>query len=43
MEDQTICDTLGEVETKKLVYQLPYILAAVKSEALVEKVVVTLA
>ena len=41
MEDQTICDTLGEVETKELVYQLPYILTAVKSEALVDRVVVT--
>ena len=41
MEDQTICDTMGEVETKELVYQLPYILTAVKSEALVDTVVVT--
>ena len=43
MEDQTICDTLGKVQTKELVYQLPYILTAVQSEALVDTVVVTLA
>ena len=43
MQDHTISDTVGEVETKALVYQLPYILTSVKSEALVDTVVVKLA
>ena len=43
MEHQTISDTLSEVETKEIVYQLPYILTPVKSEALVDTVVVKLA
>ena len=43
MQDQTISDTVGKVETKALLYKLPYILTSVKSEALVDTVVVKLA
>ena len=39
----TISDTEGEVETKALVDKLPYMLTLVGSEALFDKVVVTLA
>ena len=43
MQAQTISDTEDEVETKALVDELPYILTSVRSEALVDTVVVTLA
>ena len=43
MEAQTISDTEGEVESKKLFDKLPYILTLVRSEALVHTAVVTLA
>ena len=43
MQAQTISDTEGEVKTKALVDKLPYILTLVRSEALVDTVVVTLA
>ena len=43
MQAQTISDTEGEVKTKALVDKLPYILTLVRSKALVDTVVVTLA
>ena len=43
MQAQTISDTEDEVQTKALVDKLPYILTSVRSEALVDTVVVTLA
>ena len=43
MEAQTISDTEGEVESKALVDVVPYNLTPVRSEALVDTVVVTLA
>ena len=39
----TITKTEGEVQTKALVEKLPYILTLVRSETLVDTVVITLA
>ena len=42
MEAETITDTQSEVKTKAFLNSLPYILAYVESEALVDTVIVTL-
>ena len=43
MDAHTISDTEVEVKTKALLDKLPYILTSVKSKALVDTMVVTLA